>query len=539
MVGVIMERNLGKMGETQFVYLCNTVDITCTKPEEDKYGWDYYLEFPNEYVKTISKDKQKSPIECKVQIKSTDKNDFKLSVKLSAMFRLVQANMPAFISFLHFNKTNNIQEMYLVHIDENIICDVLKRVRKTELTKKPLNKSSITINYSEEHKVNDISGNGLKNTIKKYIPLGMNEYVIKKNKSLKELGYEGHAFNFNVKFKSTVGDILDMSLGLKDSVDVELGQFLEKRFNILLPIEHPLSNIKSAQLSINPEPIKDIQVVIKQTPISIPLVTYQMKLYNSAFNQFLKGNNYKFLLKNDFLSFCLTNDGMAQKINFHFNYEDHYNLQELSNALKLPYLFKENKDKPLTLEIREENKKMFHFKMKLNIDGNFDWMIKAYEYSSYLLKTYSLLEINNNISLSLDELKYHTGYIECLYYFLTGKPEEIKLELNLLDDNIFEDNIKDFICVIPVGVLFSDKLTGVVFIFHCDKVDLIEKVLTLRGSKINIYEKFEISVDDFNKEEFSNYLDEIVSKYENDDVLCFNINKWIPKLNINEGMNRI
>lgn len=526
-----MDRNIGKMGETQFVYLCNTVNITCTKPEEDKYGWDYYLEFPNEYYKTISKDKQKSAVECKVQIKSTDKSDFKLAIKLSAIYRLVQANMPTFIAFLHFDKTDNIQELYLVHIDENIISEVLKRVRKTELTKKPLNKSTITIKYSEEHKVDDISGSGLKNVIKKYIPLGMNEYVVKKNKSLKELGYEEQSFNFNVRFnKSTIDDILNMSLGLKESVEVELGQFLEKRFNIELPVDHPLSNTKSVQLSINPQPIKDIQVVIKQTPISTPLVTYDMKLYNSAFNQFLKENNYKFLLKNDFLSFCLANNGLAQKINFHFNFEDKYNLQELSNALKLSYLFKENKDKPLILEIREENKKMCHLKMKLNIDGNFDWIIKAYEYSSYLLKTYSILEINNSINLSLNELKYQTGYIECLYYFLTGKPEEIKLELNLLDDNTFEDNIKDFICVIPVSVLFSNKLTGVVFIFHCDKVDLLKKVLTLRASKINVHEKFEISVDDFNEEDFRNYLDEILSKYETDDILCFTIDKWIPKL---------
>ena len=279
-----------------------------------------------------------------------------------------------------------------------------------------------------------------------------------------------------------------MSLGLKDSVDVELGQFLEKRFNISLPLEHPLSNIKSAQFSINPEPIKDIQVVIKQTPISIPLVTYQMKLYNSVFNKFLKGNNYKFLLKNDFISFCLTNDGIEQKINFHFNNEDRYNLQELNNSLKLSYLFRENKDKSLILEIREENKKVCHFGIKLNISGDFDWIVKAYEYSSYLLKAYSILEINNNIDLSLEELKYQTGYIECLYYFLTAKPEEIKIELNILDTSVFGNNIKDYILIVPVGVIFLNKLTGVVFIFHCDKVDLLKKVLTLKGSKL-IYMK--------------------------------------------------
>ena len=63
---------LGKLGEVKFSEWCASAHLTSNRSiDEDKTGWDHYVEFP--YAKTaMPRDKQESPIECKVQVEVVD-----------------------------------------------------------------------------------------------------------------------------------------------------------------------------------------------------------------------------------------------------------------------------------------------------------------------------------------------------------------------------------------------------------------------------------------------------------------------------------
>ena len=91
--------NIGNLGETKLTEWCDSAKITSNKSEhEDKMGWDHYIEFP--YIKSDKpKDKQPEPIECKIQVKSTFREDGGVQIKLSSLRRL--ARLAHFNPFLH------------------------------------------------------------------------------------------------------------------------------------------------------------------------------------------------------------------------------------------------------------------------------------------------------------------------------------------------------------------------------------------------------------------------------------------------------
>ena len=212
-----MSRRLGKMAESKFMNLCDTVGIIATKPEVDENGWDYFLEFSNIQDNSQPLDSQPTPISCKVQIKSTDIiNKDQLPIKLSAILRLVKAQMPTFICFMHFDNFNEVQNIFLVHIDKEIISKVLEKVRICEHQQKKINQSTITIQYNKSHKIDTISGLDLKKQIEKFIPNSMSDYINNKNKILKSVGYNDKSIAITMKFPTSItdDDLIDMSMGL-------------------------------------------------------------------------------------------------------------------------------------------------------------------------------------------------------------------------------------------------------------------------------------------------------------------------------------
>ena len=71
------DRDVGSMGERCFGIWCSSVGITANKSDIDRTGWDFIVEFPWEKSEKIPKDMLLAPIECKVQVKSTDNRESK------------------------------------------------------------------------------------------------------------------------------------------------------------------------------------------------------------------------------------------------------------------------------------------------------------------------------------------------------------------------------------------------------------------------------------------------------------------------------
>ncbi|EPJ2614833.1 hypothetical protein ACTGQ4_005658, partial [Escherichia coli] len=68
-----------------------------------------------------------------------------VQVKLSNMKRFCDTPLPCFFFFARYNKNANIESAYLVHINSDIMFQVLKRIRQNDIGKKsPLHKLSFT-----------------------------------------------------------------------------------------------------------------------------------------------------------------------------------------------------------------------------------------------------------------------------------------------------------------------------------------------------------------------------------------------------------
>ncbi|MBK0094848.1 hypothetical protein IBT49_02595 [Erwinia sp. S63] len=169
-----MAQKIGTMGESYFKFLCASENINCNKSEEDMAGWDYILDFPLENTPSGS-DTAKGPIECKVQIKSTTKERKFSAVKLSNLLRFCKSPLPTFFLFLEFGNKKEPQSLYLVHFDESLIEETLRKVRAAEQgkKKKKLHSSTMRISYDSTYKLAGVTGVELKKSIEEFILDGM------------------------------------------------------------------------------------------------------------------------------------------------------------------------------------------------------------------------------------------------------------------------------------------------------------------------------------------------------------------------------
>lgn len=231
------KRDLGREGENAFSGWCNHAGFSCNKSlDNDKFGWDFLVEFASEYSDNLPVDSQLPPIECKVQVKATQGYGQRVQIKVSALYRLVKYSNPAFICFIEYGFGHVPERAYLVHVDQNIIAKVLKRVRELESKGKgdKLHNSKITINYRDEHKISSLDGIGIKHKILEYVPQGMFKYTENKIHCVSKVGNPG--YKLTTKFDSNDIDAFqDVFLGLKETVFIKEVKAFSSRFDIDLP----------------------------------------------------------------------------------------------------------------------------------------------------------------------------------------------------------------------------------------------------------------------------------------------------------------
>ncbi len=82
-------RDVGTMGERMFETWCSSVGLTANPSRIDKTGWDYLVEFPAKHEPGQPADLAPAALECRIQVKATDKNRIKWAIPLKNLERLV------------------------------------------------------------------------------------------------------------------------------------------------------------------------------------------------------------------------------------------------------------------------------------------------------------------------------------------------------------------------------------------------------------------------------------------------------------------
>jgi hypothetical protein len=219
--------DVGQLGEKVLEVWSAELGVSCNPAYQDRRGWDYLLEFPrSDTLSRHSLDSRPPELSCLVQVKSTFSNRTSRSIKLSNWERAIKRPFPFFYLCLHFDKSNNkLREAYLVHVGQEWMEKVLRRLR-TEQIKGHSDLSSMKMNltWSEDDQIRKPESASFSSTLRTHIPGTVQEYVQNKISLFQNLGEPIPAeLNFTISYSDPNKiheDWIDLAIGLRDTIEI-------------------------------------------------------------------------------------------------------------------------------------------------------------------------------------------------------------------------------------------------------------------------------------------------------------------------------
>ncbi|MFC1763622.1 hypothetical protein ACFL6U_16280 [Planctomycetota bacterium] len=300
-------RDVGTMGERMFETWCSSVGLTANASRIDKTGWDYLVEFPATHEHEPGRPADLAPpaLECRIQVKATDKNRKKWAISLKNLERLVKTHMPTFVCVLDFDGKDAPHAGYLVHVGEDVIRRTLQRLRRlVQGGGKDTKSSTVTLTCKDSDRLQYPTGAGLKQAIESHIPDGFGKYQIWKNKLLETLGYENGQGYLNVQFSSSdpVRDLIDLSLGLRKSIKAKNVSMHDTRFKV----DRVLPGFPKAggELSMSPATLEGI--VCFKNRKSSPVVEFPATVHNPSVYRVVPKERITFRIQTKFFEMIIT-----------------------------------------------------------------------------------------------------------------------------------------------------------------------------------------------------------------------------------------
>lgn len=357
------ENKIGKLGEKELSKWATQMDCTINKSIEDEEGWDFIIEFPPDFSpdgEPLPLDKVDSPLKCWIQVKSTDDSLGKRSVNLRNWLRLVKTPYPAFFLVVEFNGKDEPQKAFLVHIGEEYIRKVLKRLRKAGFKKQDkLHKKKMQLTYDTNNEILSLNGEGLKSSIKKYVE-STDVYMGWKKRLVEEVGYENGGYEMKTTIILPDGEntdplepFIDLSLGLISHLETTRVEVKDMRFGIEAP---ELTKIftKKGILTVDNEPVSKGLIIFRLDDYSKE-VKIQVDLFiPTGFRFELDHHYWKVRFTAPFFNLVFNLSNNKGTLNFKWpQFDEKYNLEDLLKISQIMLLLHqaETKDREIYSEI--------------------------------------------------------------------------------------------------------------------------------------------------------------------------------------------
>jgi hypothetical protein len=232
----LADRCVGDLGEDDLRRWCTLHRLKRSKPEQDRLGWDYFIEFEPEVDNAVPLDRQSDLKKVLVQVKSTDRPSRSVRGKLSAFKHLVDADLPAFIAHIDYSGQQEPRRAVLLHIGPTQIEAILHKVRKTEKAGRvDLHNVDMTLSLAEAAEI-EAGGGNFRQLILEAIQHSGAEYVAAKAACRKACGYDEHSINAEFTLApGTSGEALvDLMIGKVPSIPISEMVISKTRFGITL-----------------------------------------------------------------------------------------------------------------------------------------------------------------------------------------------------------------------------------------------------------------------------------------------------------------
>lgn len=454
-------RDLGLKGESTFTSWCADVGLIPNGSKIDKTGWDFLVEFPFSESAPDAPTIHNPAIECKIQVKATDKTERKLPISLSNLRRLATAQMPAFLVFIEYDRSDVAKRAFIVHIYDRLTSRVLKRIHEVGQSNgdKSLNKRTLTIHYDESNQMSELNGKCLRRVLLSHIGNNIADYVAKKRKHLESTGFEdGFAqIHFDVVGEDNLRQIIDASLGIEKQVNVENFRATYTRFGIIS--KSPFINEASGRLEIPAvKPASEGFMRFKESKLSDGL-SFKARLYTSPFYQLVPNELRKIRLEGDFFDIRLNPYTGAAEYTFSLGQGVRLSLRTFRDAAKLITLLSSSGNK-LFLELDFEGFPTIELK---GVSKK-----QAFDFSEILLTLecaegiVSRFDLSEEIDIALREVTRYENNIRQFHEIMNSSKNFFKVDFRL--DDAESDITKEVACIFPVTVPIGSHILGVLMV---------------------------------------------------------------------------
>lgn len=453
-------RDLGQMGESTFSLWCGQAGLTANGSSLDRTGWDFIVEFP--FAGSTDPTRLHEPaIECKIQVKATDKTDRKLPIKLSNLRRLITAPMPAFFVFIEFDGKEVAQRAFLVHVDKNLISKTLKRIHELENVSERFDhhKRSLTVHYGLEHEVPSLTGDSLRKKIEEYVSNGMSSYVAAKSRHLESTGFEdGFAqITISTEGKENLIDFIDVSIGLKQSVQISKFKGFHTRFGI--KSKSPMIDSTEGKLEMpDLKPTATGTVRFREDRLS-PGLIFPCRFYSSPLNALVPAELVKFRIEADCFDISMNPFTGAAVYRINAGAGVRLPINQLRDVIRLMHLITSSA-KNILVDISLSGMDTMEFALNAQ-DQPFEYN-KVLEALNAAQKICGFYEVNESIQVSLEEIAHYADSIIQFYSVIDADRALFRCDFSVQGEGY--DKTKPTACVWMTTTKIGGRVFGLIIV---------------------------------------------------------------------------
>jgi len=218
--------DLGAMGESYLRLAAKDAGLVVNGSTDDKAGWDFEVEESSPH--DVDFGAHSKPV-FRIQVKATSGPSNGVAMTFSSLLSLIRYGGPAFVLLYRFGDAATPTEASLLHIDRATGTELLKALRRKQVTKPALkaHKASTTISFSEGHRLASVGGADLKSALASALGDSYLSYIETKSKWLKELEADRWRRHFKVVFEdeSSLRAMAASLLGLESEFRVKSSSY--------------------------------------------------------------------------------------------------------------------------------------------------------------------------------------------------------------------------------------------------------------------------------------------------------------------------
>uniref|UniRef100_A0A9E7ZTK9 DUF4365 domain-containing protein n=1 Tax=Bosea sp. NBC_00436 TaxID=2969620 RepID=A0A9E7ZTK9_9HYPH len=327
-------RDVGELGQDHFKVWCTDNGLSAVSAKPDRFGWDFFVEFEPEIDADVPLDSQGDLIKALVQVKATESSSSPRSVrvKLSALKRLIDTHLPAFLAHLEYRPGQQRPiRARLLHIGPTQIEQILKKIRQTEKEGRiDINNVKMSLPLDEAVEIAPEATN-LRDLIRSVCLSSPEEYAATKAALRKSCGYDRHSVTASFSLAEGVGEdaMVDLMLGYVPHLPINGMTVTQSRFGITL--DKDIKRVGSGQMSVEVKPFQRGRIAVV-VPGSNHRPVLDIDVFSPGIPWLSEGAR-RIRLKNLFLDISLHFGKGVCKVRFNIDPELRMPIERLADAL--------------------------------------------------------------------------------------------------------------------------------------------------------------------------------------------------------------